>query len=53
MGPAANVGVASIAMLVGFSSVVTAQDWGRILEEKAKQRVNRHAEETIDKGLEW
>jgi len=52
MGPASNLGVTSIAMLVGFSSVVTAQDWGRILEEKATQRANRYAEETIDKGLD-
>jgi len=52
MGLASNLGVTSIAMLVGFSSVVTAQDWGRMLEEKAKQRANRHAEETIDKGLD-
>lgn len=52
MGPASYLGVTSIAMLAGFSTVVTAQDWGRILEDKAKQRANRYAEETIDKGLD-
>lgn len=52
MRPASNLGVTSIAMLVGFSSVVAAQDWGRMLEEQAKQRANRFAEETIDKGLD-
>ncbi len=52
MKPASSLSVASIAMLFGFSSVATAQDWGRLLEERVKQRANRHAEETIDKGLD-
>ena len=52
MSPPSNLGIASIAMLVGFASVATAQDWGRLLEERVKQRANRYAEETIDKGLD-
>ena len=48
MGPASILGVTSIAMLVGFSPAVAAQDWGRILEERA----NPYAGETIDKGLD-
>jgi len=51
MVPVSILGVVFIAMLLGYSPVVTAQDWGRILEDRAKQHANQYAEEVIDKGL--
>jgi hypothetical protein len=54
MSSAPNPGVTSMtmAMLLSFSSVAATQDWGRILEDKARQRASRYAEESIDKGLD-
>jgi alpha-tubulin suppressor-like RCC1 family protein len=41
-----------ISLLFGIGSLATAQDWGRILENTAKRRANRAAQEAIDKGLD-
>ena len=42
----------AITLLLCTPLATSAQDWGRILEDAAKQRANRAAQEAIDKGLD-
>lgn len=42
----------AIVLLLCVPFATSAQDWGRILEDQAKQRANRAAQEAIDKGLD-
>jgi len=49
---ASILNLTSFSLLFGICSLATAQDWGRILEDQAKQRANRAAQEAIDKGLD-
>jgi len=44
--------VLAIALLLCVPVASSAQDWGKILEDQAKQRANRAAQEAIDKGLD-
>ena len=44
--------VLAIVLLLCAPVAASAQDWGRILEDQAKQRANRAAQEAIDKGLD-
>jgi len=41
-----------IALLLAVAAPTAAQDWGGILKQQAKERANRVAEETIDRGLD-
>jgi outer membrane protein assembly factor BamB len=44
--------VIAIALSLCVPVASSAQDWGKILEDQAKQRANRAAQEAIDKGLD-
>lgn len=44
--------VLAIALLFCVPVASSAQDWGRILEEQAKRRADRAAQEAIDKSLD-